>query len=381
MIFDEYDFEFLRLCGLCRYLPVGIQTRYDAPFFKRSVISTLKERGLIKVQSDKLSYKLTYDGREFLKDMGHTFPDDVRMDLKRPAYKRKLKNALWNITLSLAGIDVYHNKTRELAEIETGYVSSLTLRSDNSIRVLAGTRFLGILKIRNTAYVPYYLENDAEWIIPGYEREIYKSQIETIADIKEIKLILTGESLEELWAYIHPGVPSEKLSRGMKRFDVALEELGCEYLLIPYNRDGVIQLGFLKSARNGERLAKALGCNTEKIPHLSECDGTLNDTPCVIAIDFNVKRIVRALKQIERVDKNTIPLIYCLPFQKKTIFKLLHLYGCQDSRVLTISRDNIYNVFPEFEKDIVSKNPFMTKEGKYIDANIRKYQMEDNEKW
>lgn len=380
MIFDDFDFEFLRLCGLCRYLPVGIQTRYDAPIFKRSVISTLKERGLIKVQSDKLSYKLTYDGREFLKDMGYTFPDDVRMDLKRPAYKRKLKNALWNITLSLAGIDVYHNKTRELADVDTGYVSSLTLRSDNSIRVLAGTRFLGILKIRNTAYVPYYLESETEWIVPGYEREIYKSQIETIPSIKEIKLMLTGESLEELWAYIHPSLPSEKLSRGMKRFDVALEELGCEYLLVPYNRDGVIQLGFMKSSRNRERVAKALGCDTSKLPHLSECDGMLKNVPCVVAIDFNIKRIVRALKQIERVDKKILPNIFCLPFQKKTMIKLLALYGCQDSRVMTIGNDNIYSVFPEFKKDIVNKKPFMTKEGKYIDANIRKYQNEDNEK-
>lgn len=381
MVFDDYDFEFLRLCGLCRYLPVGLQRRYDAPFFSRGVISTLKDRGFVKVQSDKLSYKLTYEGRKSLADMGYTFPDDIRMDLNRPAYKRKLKNALWNIALYLAGINVFYAKTGELADTEVGYVSSLTLRSDNSIRVLAGTRFLGILKIRDTAYIPYYLESEAEWIVPGYEREIYQSQIETIQNIKKIKFILTGDSLEELWEYLHPQTPSEKLPRGMKRFDVALEELGCEYLLIPYNKDGVIQLGFLKSSRNRKRLANAMGCSTIEIPHLSECDGMLDNTPYVIAIDFDVKRIVRALKQIERIDKKMVPKICCLPFQKKTTLKLLRLYSCQNCVVVTIDRNNIYDVFPEFQKDIVNKNPYMTKEGKYIDANNRKFKKSGAEEW
>ena len=99
MIFDMFDYEFLKLCGLCRYMPVGLQKRYDAPFLSRSVISNLREHGLVKTQSDRLSYKLTFEGRKILAEMGYNFPDDTRMDLKRPAYKRKLKNALWNICL------------------------------------------------------------------------------------------------------------------------------------------------------------------------------------------------------------------------------------------------------------------------------------------
>ena len=115
----------------------------------------MQKAGVIKTQSDKQSYKLTTKGRDYLLEMGYEFADDTRMDLKRPTYKRKLKNALWNIALSLAGIDIYHSRTGELAGKETGYVSSLVIRSDKRTKVLAGTKFLGILKLFNTAYIPY----------------------------------------------------------------------------------------------------------------------------------------------------------------------------------------------------------------------------------
>lgn len=369
MIFNMYEHELMKLCGICRYLPTGLLRKYDAPYLSRSVIVGLQKFGVIKTQSDKGSYKLTTKGRDYLAEMGFEFSDDIRMDLKRPIYKRKLKNAFWNITLSLAGIDIYHSRTRELAEKDVGYVSSLVIRADKCTKVLAGTKFLGILKIFNTAYIPYCVENENTSIIPGYEREIYRSQAEAAKGIKEIRVIVTGETLEELWNHIHPDSQGEKLLWGMKRIGEALEELGSEYLLVPYTCDGVMQLGFLKSYRNRERLAKALGCETTPNPQLSDCDGILDKTPYIIAIDFNVNRIIRALKQIERIDKSIIPKICCLPFQKSTMFKLLKLYGCQKSIVMTVNKNDIYNVFPEFKKEPVESRPYVTEEGKYIDTN------------
>ena len=204
MIFDRRDFEVLRLCGLCRYLPTRLRLRFDSPLFAPGIFVTLRNHRLIKMQSDRSSYKLTYDGREILAEMGYTFPDDARMNLKRTAYKRKLKNALWNVTLHLAGIDIYACDAADLSRKENGYVSSLLLRKDNDMRVLAGTRFLGILKLGNTCYAPYYVESADDWIIPGYEREIYSSQIQTFKGAKQTRLILAGNSLEELWKYLRP---------------------------------------------------------------------------------------------------------------------------------------------------------------------------------
>lgn len=362
MIFDNLDVAYLKLCGLCRYLPADLQRRYDSPIVSRAVIANLEEHKLIKRQSNNLSFKLTWAGRELLAGMGDTFPVDARMDLKRPAYRRKLKNAEWNVLLYLAGIDVFGESVRQLNDSETGYVSSLMLRADTNVRVLAGTRFLGILKIGNTAYIPYYADG---CVIPGFEREIFRSQLENLNGITDVKLICTFETLEELWERTHPEQRSEPGTRGLREIDRALEELGHEFLLVPFGRGGVMQMHLVKIWRYRERIAQALGCDTTPRDGLSECDGMLGGIPCVIAIDFNTERIVRALQQIAILDKTAVPKICCLPFQKPCIFKLLKRFGCQKTAVITISKEQIVSIFPELQGDDTYE-PYRTKEGECI---------------
>ena len=106
MLFDTFDFEFLRLTGLCRYMPAGLYRKYDAPYLSKRVISNLQEYKLIKLMSDKQSYKLTKKGRDILEKMNLIFAKDARTNLKKASYVRKLKNADWNVLLSLAGINV-----------------------------------------------------------------------------------------------------------------------------------------------------------------------------------------------------------------------------------------------------------------------------------
>ena len=362
MIFDNLDAAYLKLCGLCRYLPADLQRRYDSPIVSRAVIANLEEHKLIKRQSNNLSFKLTWAGRELRAGMGDTFPVDARMDLKRPAYRRKLKNAEWNVLLFLAGIDVFGESVRQLNDSETGYVSSLMLRADTNVRVLAGTPFLGILKIRKTAYIPYYADG---CVIPGFEREIFQSQLESLNGITDIKLICTFETLEELWARTHPEQRSEPGMRGLREMDRSLEELGYECLLVPFGRGGAMQMNLVKLRRYRERIAQALGCDTTPRDGLSECDGMLGGIPCVTAIDLNAERIVRALKQIYLYDNKAVPKICCLPFQKPVMFRLLRHYGCQKSAVITINEEQIYRIFPELYADIV-RAPYRTKEGECI---------------
>ena len=274
--------------------------------------------------------------------------------------------------MTVAGIDIYYNSAEALAETDKGYMSSLLLRGDNSLKVLAGTRFLGLLKIKDTVYVPYHIESSEDWIIPGYEREIYSSQIQSIKEVKDIQLILTGETLEELWNYTHSQKQSVKLGTGRKTFKEALKELGSEYSLIPFGRDGVMQLKLMTIWRYRERIAKAIGCDTREIKNLSECDGMIDNIPYVIAVDFNIKRIVRALKQIERFNPKIVPRVCCLPFQKSTMFKLLKAYNAQKTAVVTIDKNNIYNIFPEVKEDVLKREPYMTKEGEYVEVVERK---------
>lgn len=368
MIFDRTDYDFLKLCALCRYMPFGLHKRYDAPFLKRSVIYNLQMHGLIKKQSDNTSYKLTTDGKRYLAEMGSSFPEDARMDLTRTSYKRKLESAETNLLFHLAGIDVFAQAASELKE--TGYISSLMMRTDKNMKVLGGTRFLGILKIFDTLYIPYSFTEEDMRIIPHFEKEIYTSQSEKIKGVKYIKAMLFGRTLEELWEYMYNNKASCDAIKGRKRLDKALEEMGCDALLVSYGRGGVMQMNIMKIYRYKERIASAMGCVPVMQRELSECDGMIGGTPCIVAFDLDIERIKRALKQVETYNKDAVAKIVCMEFQKSTVFKILKYNNCPKSMVAAIDKYGIYRIFPELEEK-TERRPYMTEEGKYIEVNAR----------
>lgn len=78
------------------------------------------------------------------------------------------------------------------------------------------------------------------------------------------------------------------------------------------------------------------------------------------------------LKQIERFNPHIVPRICCLPFQRSTMFKLLKAYNAQKTAVVTIDKNNIYNIFPEIKEDVVKREPYKTKESEYIEVVERK---------
>lgn len=372
MNFDMKDYRVLRLCGLCRYLPTDLWRYYDSELFSASSIFTLEERGYIKMQTNGMSYKLSYKGREALAEMGFTYAEDMRMDTKRTAYKRRLLLAHCNVTMHLAGIDVFCENTSELAGKEAGFLNTLMLRTDSNMKSLAGTRFAGILKTENIANVVYYIENAEDWIVPGYEREIFSAELNTAKGIKDIQILLAGKDLEELWNVTHPSKQSEKLARGMTLFDRALEELGYDYLLVPIGRNGVTQLSVMKLRGYRHRLATAFGRVSELPRELSFCDSMIDGEPFIFTIDMNVKRIERALRQLKRYDSSFIPNICCFQFQKNVITKILKMCGFKEKKTYTLEKEMIEAFFPETAKKEDLTKPFITKEGRYVCADEKK---------
>lgn len=368
MIFDSFDEAYLKLCGLCRYMPEGLQKRYDSPVFGRAVVSNLEEHGLIKRQSNHLSFKLSRLGKKVLGEMGYEFPEDARMDLKRPAYFRKLKNAAWNTLLYLSGIDVFGSSIHELSHRDIGYVSSLMIRSSTNMRVLAGTRYFGILRVFDTVYIPYYAEG---WIMPGHEKEIFKSQIESVKGVSKVQMIFMGETLEEVWECLYPAQKSELLPKGMRPFDRALEELPFDFVLMPLNRDGVMQMSILCCRRYRARIAEGLGCETAFLGKFSSSDGMNCGIPYIIGIDLNLERITRALKQIERSGKGIVPKIACFSFQKNILIKGLMRYGCPKTIILTLDKKSMYHIFPELTSRCPVREPYKTTEGGYMEVHER----------
>lgn len=366
MHFGVVDFELMKLIGLCRYLPTELNKIYDSQLFTRDIISNLHLHKLIRTMSDNKSYKLTKKGRDILAEADITFVKDARTDITRNSYLVKLKNAHVNVMLYLAGVNVYFKTARELSGIDCGYMSSLLLRSDNSLKVLSGTKFLGVLKIENTAYITYYVKERNSWMYPVFEREIFRSQVDSIREVKDIKLIIFGETLEELWLNISPSTESTKVEKGQKPFHISLEEIGSEYLLVPLGRDGVLQLKLLTLCGYKERIAKALRCEENKIQGLSECDGWKDGMPFIIGVDFNTKRVLRGLKQIEKYDNSLKPVVACLPFQKSTYLKIFKRFSTIKPFVFPISLNDIYNVFPEVIDKKIKDDSVKNKRGDVI---------------
>ena len=365
MIFDTIDFEFLKLCGLCRYIPVNQCKRYIFPTLSTEVITNLQEHGLIKMLSDGKSYKLTKRGRDTLAETNVILSKEARASINKNSYINKLKNAHLNIVLHVAGINVYYSSARELAGIDCGYMSSLMTRVET--KTLSCAKFLGILKLAETAYIPYYIESDDTWVYPKFEAESIRSQVDDIKDVKDIRIVLVGETLEELWDITTKTAKKGINVKGQTPIGSALEEIGSEHLLIPLGREGVLQLKVMSAFRYRERIAESIGCVKCNISELPDCDGFVDKHPCIIALDFNVNRIERALKQIKRYNKNLVPMLWCFAFQKNTMFKLIQKYFKSKAYVLVIKRYDIEQIFTELKTDNgLVRTPVKTERGDYV---------------
>lgn len=379
VVFDMRDFGVLRLCGLCRYIPVRLMKRFGSPFFEPQVLVTLRNHKLIKLQSDLQSYKLTQGGKEVLDEFDCMYSEDARMNIKREAYRRKLNASLFVITLFLAEIDVFFKSVHTLANAECGFVSSLVIRQENNGKVLAGARFLGILKIRETVFVPYHIKDKNEWIIPHFEKETFTSQTSAMRNIKNVEIILAGNSLEELWRNVHTIKKSVPEQNGLMRFDIALEEMGCDYLLLPLNELGVMQMNVMKIWGYREKIVSALGFDTICEKELSECDGMSKESPVIVSMDFNVKRISRALKQCGRYKPHAVPKIICFSFQEKTMFALLKRVNAGKTSVIAIDNEGISKIFPEVLHNYEPFDIPHGKEGNAVDASERHIRKDDVE--
>ena len=343
MILDNFDSRVLTLCGLCRYIPTGLSGRFKTKLFNREMINNLQVHGLVKLLGNGKSFKLTYEGLNVLAEMGYSFAQDNKTDTKRKGYGRKLKNAELNILLDLAGIEVTCKEPGELAGKETGYITSLASRADGGKKALAGTRFAGILKLRNTAYIAYVPLAENEWLIPGYEREIFLSQVSAMGKIRNVCVLLAGTTLDELYdCLMQKGGAG---AYGRRHYRDALEEMGTEYALVPLNASGVIQMRVMSIPDYEQRILNAVG-----------------DINSIVGIDMNIGRIKRGLGRIKGEAK-----LVCMTFQKNMLLRLLAEFDCPKCTVAAIDEKGICGIFPEITEK-PERKPYLTKEGKYIEA-------------
>lgn len=363
MIYDVYDYNFLRLCGLCRYFPKNLQERYKSEMLGVNVYKNLQEFKMIKQQSNKQSFKLTRQGKAFLAEMGYTFPEDVKTSINRQSYHAKINNAKWVSLLHLAGINVFCRNLQELAGMEVGYISTHLLRDDSNRKPLAETKFLGLLKIRDTVYIPYYVEGADDWILQRFDRQMYTMFVNELEGIKHVSHILLGETLEELSEYVINTKEGEKLPHGRIRFSEALERFEGDTVFMPLNTLGVLQMQFLKNSRNNMRFAKVLDYDGISSPNynLFHCEKP-NGTPIFIACDGNISKLKRALHQAEKAGYKFKPNVFALndvqeSFIQNYIEKTTGVYYVFHSLTERIVKNKLFeNLDMPFQRQAVEKD-------------------------
>lgn len=326
MFYSNYDCDFLRLCGLCRYVPTDLHERFNSIIFRKEVISYMQEFKFIKMQSDKKSFKLTDKGRKVLWDMCWGFKQDARMNINRNGYKRKIDSAKLTILLHLAGINVFCETLRQLNKSEIGYIVKTEIYNEYEQKPLTNSRFLGLLKIYDTVYVPYYVEGYDDWLLPDYERETFMRLINEMHNVRNVKIMLVGESLMDLYQnVVCCDYPLEKLDRGKQYFRNALKKLRMDEVWVPLNQVGVLQMNIMTIPDYKERILNDLSA-TQPPPEYNLCDGIYKNWPVIISLDMNYRRTVPAIKQVARME-NDKPAVVCMEWQKEVYKKCLERYG------------------------------------------------------
>lgn len=259
MMLTDTELEMLKLCALGRFVPCSVAGKYDLPELRVSILNSFVRNGYLKiVKGEQKCYRLTRRGRDILYNAGYIYPDDSRPRKEGAIFNRRIINAEINALFHSAGIDIYAGTVEELSKSKCAYISSLTIRSQTKSKVLAGTRFYGILRMRDTAFVVYYVDSEHNAIFPNYEEQTFLNIISGIDDIKHIAVMLVCKDLKEITEIVYPDVIT-KLNGGYVSFAELMNKWKYDFYMLPLNRDGQFQMRVSSVEGLRESIAERFG--------------------------------------------------------------------------------------------------------------------------
>ena len=268
-----------------------------------------------------------------------------------------------------AGIDIYTESVDELKEKNYAYIPSLTVRADTKNKVLAGTKFYGILRIDDTAYVIYYADDEFDAIFPDYEEQTFSNLISRIPGIKHISIIIVCGGVEKIMKIIYPDtVPV--LKGGYVSFAGVKRKWKYEFCMLPMNRDGLLQMKINSVYGLKGRIAEKFG--DINVPIKLNCfDAVKEGKAFMIATDMNITRVGKGLEQTLYTDY--IPHIVCLPYQRPIYQELaVRMQYPKLMKFTVLNRNKVIEQFPILAPTEEKIKPAKTKNGDYIDVGIER---------
>lgn len=364
MLLDSTELELLKLCGMARFMPCSIAGKYDLPELKMTQINSCVKNGYLKiVKGDEKCYRLSRRGRDLLYRAGYQYPDDARPRKEGTIFKRRIINAEINVILYGAGIDIYMESFQGLGETDCAYIPSLTVRADTKSRVLAGTKFYGIIRIGDTAYVIYYADNEMDAVFPDYEEQTFSNIIASISPIKHIVIVIMCGSVEGLMKIMFPNeIPT--LTGGYVTYSEIMRRWKYEFCLLPMNRDGLLQMKI--NAVEGMKGQIAGKFGDVNVPSVLSCFDAVKDGKAyMIATDMNITRVNKGLEQTLYTE--AIPNIVCLPYQRNIYQELaIERKYPKQMKFTVLNRNKLMEQFPELNNAEEINQPGRTINGECI---------------
>lgn len=370
MFLNNTELELLKLCAIGRFVPCSIAGKYDLQELRTPLINSFIKKSYIKiVKGDERCYRLTRRGRDLLYNAGYQYPDDSRPRKEGGAFKRRLINSEINAILYGAGIDIYMKSVEGLNDKDRAYISSLTIRSDIKSKALAGTRFYGVLRIGDTAYVIYYADNEMDYMFPKYEEQTFSNLISGLTHIRHIVILIMSGTVEGLMRIMFPDtMPS--LNRGHVSYSQIMQEWKYEFCMLPMNRDGLLQMRINSVEGMKGQIAGKFG-NTIVPPGLSCFDAVKDGKAFMVATDMNITRVSRGLEQTLYTDY--IPHIICLPYQRTAYQELaVRKQYPKLMKFTVLNRSKVIDQFPILGGTANNLKPARAANGEYIDVGIER---------
>lgn len=365
MLLEKQELELLKLCAITRYLPCDLAGKYDLEIMNEEIIKLLIRNKCIKVtDGERKCYRLTGQGRDILTKAGFVFPKDVRAHKQGNIFNRRVIGAELDVILHCAGINIYAEAVQGLSKEDYTYIPSLTMRADGRNKSLAGTRFYGILRIKDTAYMFYQTDKADDGVFPMYEEMTFLNLIASIDGIRHIRIVIVSNTVEGLAGYLMLN-EKPRMSGGMISFSELAERWKYEFYLLPRNTDGITQMKLMCMDNYKKDIAGLFG-DTDNVPaRLSRFDAVCGGKAYITAMDMNVSRVKQALEQTLTV--NVIPNIICLPYQRSTYQKMAVYYEYPKQMKFTvIHNDKINELFSSVLPDKKYIQAARSRDGEYV---------------
>lgn len=363
MFLGSSQIEFLRLCAMARYMSCDSAGKYDLLSCKKRVIKECLDVGLVReLEGSCRCYRLTRSGRDLLYDSGYSFYEDVRPHKQGTIFDRRIFHGDICLMMHCAGIDIFAESLQEMDRADNIYLPSLIIRAKTKSKVVAGTRFYGILRVKDTAYVVYYADENNDGVFPGYEEQTFINIISGLKTVRHKKILLVNETLEGLMSAVFTNEQKE-LKSGLISYSEIMERWSYDVHVLPLNMDGVTGLRVIGNENIQERIAARFG---DKLPNMKFFDAVADGYGYIIGLDMNISRVKRALAYA--INCNLTPHIIGLPYQCDIYEALAKKINYPNEiEFSALNKIKFREQFPELKIVEQKPTPVTLKNGEYVE--------------